>query len=76
RFNSEGKATRYVFQNAEELMRNTPTFWETYVQPKINNDFLQLYKFLSTPYPHGPNEYLDRIEANIARLRGLFPASK
>ena len=75
KFNSGGKTTRYVFQNAEELMRNTPTFWETYVLPKINNDFLQLYKFLSDPYPQGRNEYLDRIEANIARLRSLFPAS-
>jgi hypothetical protein len=73
KFTSGGKANRYVFKSAEELMRNTPNFWEGYVVPKINNDFLKLYQFLSDPYPDGPNTYLDRIEENIARLRERFP---
>jgi hypothetical protein len=73
KFNADGKANRYVFKSADELMRNTPTFWENYVVPKINNDFRQLYRFLSDPFPNGPNNYLDRIEANIARLRERFP---
>jgi hypothetical protein len=50
-------------------MRNTPAFWEKYVQPKVNGDFQRLYTFLNDPYPDGPNDYLQRIEANIARLR-------
>lgn len=59
----------FAFKSAEELMRNTPAFWEKYVQPKLNGDFQRLYTFLNDPYPDGPNDYLQRIEANIARLR-------
>jgi hypothetical protein len=44
-------------------------FWENYVRNKINREFLGLYRFLNDPYPDGPNPYIDRIEANIARLR-------
>jgi hypothetical protein len=74
-FRADGKPNRYVFKSAEDLMRNTPAFWETYVVPKINNDFRQLYRFLSEPYPDGPNNYLNRIEENMGRLRKKFPAA-
>jgi len=59
----------FAYKSAEELMRNTPTFWEKYVLPKVNGDFGRLYPFLRDPYPDGPNDYLQRIEANIERLR-------
>lgn len=58
-----------AFSSAEELMRNTPGFWENYVKPKIENDFRGLYRFLAGPYADGPNQYLEAIEANITRLR-------
>jgi hypothetical protein len=57
------------FTSAEDLMLKTPLFWENYVQKKIKGEFLGLYRFLNEPYPDGPNFYIDRIEANIARLR-------
>lgn len=57
------------FDSAEELMRNTPTFWQNYVWPKIQTDFGGLYRFLNEPYPDGPNYYLNCIAANLARLR-------
>ena len=60
---------RFVFKSAEELMRNTPAFWEYYVWPKINNDFGGLYRFLNDPYPDGPNLYIQRIDQNLAKLR-------
>lgn len=56
-----------TFNSAGELMRNTPQFWSNYVWPKVNGDFRQLYKFLGRP--DGANEYLEAIEANIARLK-------
>jgi len=59
----------FAFKSAEELMRNTPTFWEKYVRPKINGDFLRLYTYLNDPYPDGPNHYLQCIEENMALLR-------
>jgi hypothetical protein len=51
------------------LRAKTPKFWEGYVRPKLERDFGGLYRFLNDPYPSGPNYYLDRVEANIARLR-------
>jgi hypothetical protein len=75
RFHGGGKTTRYVFKSPEELMRNTPAFWENYVLPKINNDFQQLYRFLSDPYPDGPNLYLEKVEANIRRLKILLAST-
>lgn len=57
-----------VFTSAADLRRRTPLFWSRYVQPKIERDFLGMYKYLANPYPDGPNEYIQRIEANIARL--------
>ena len=55
-------------------MRKTPMFWEEYVQQKISREFLGLFHFLSVPYPDGPNAYLERINANIARLRRQLAA--
>jgi hypothetical protein len=57
------------FSSAADLKRKTPLFWEKYVQSKINREFIGLYKFLNDPYPDGPNPYIDRIEANVARIR-------
>jgi hypothetical protein len=57
------------FTSAEDLMSKTPLFWDNYVRKKISRDFLGLYRALNDPYPDGPNPYLERIEANIARLR-------
>jgi hypothetical protein len=59
------------FSSAEDLMKKTPAFWERYVRPKIEREFLGLYRFLANPLPSGPNNYLNQVEANIARLRGL-----
>jgi hypothetical protein len=57
------------YPSAEELMRQTPEFWEQHVKRKLNRDFAGLYQFLNDPYPDGPNDYMQRIEANMARLR-------
>lgn len=59
------------YQSPEDLMRQTPLFWEGYVLPKIEKDFRKLYLFLNDPYPDGPNHYLDRIRQNLARLSGV-----
>jgi hypothetical protein len=58
-----------MFSSATDLMQKTPAFWEKYVQLKLNRDFGGLYRFLNDPYPNGPNYYLQRIEANMTRLR-------
>jgi hypothetical protein len=70
--NSANAARLAAFASAEDLMRKTPGFWEGYVLPRINGDFGQLYRYLSDPYPDGPNHYLQKIEERIAQLRQRF----
>jgi hypothetical protein len=74
RFNHGRMAGVGNFESVTDLMRRTPLFWDAYVQPKIKVDFASLYHFLNRPYPEGPNEYLQRIEANMERLRRLLPS--
>ncbi len=67
---NEGKiGNEEMFHSAEDLIQKTPAFWEKFVKPKIDNDFLGLYRFLSEPSPDGSNFYIQRIERNIARLK-------
>jgi hypothetical protein len=56
-----------VFKTAAELRQNTPLFWEKYVIPKINGDFIGLYHYLERTA--GENSYIKKIRANIARLQ-------
>jgi hypothetical protein len=57
------------FRSAEDLVRRTPAFWEGVVLKKLDHDFQGLYRFLSNPYPSGPNDYLERVKANVERVR-------
>ena len=61
--------TKTMFESAEHLQKMTPMFWEKYVRPKIEKDFQGNFRFLSDPYPDGPNAYLAAIEANIGRAK-------
>jgi len=65
----------FAFASAEQLVRNTPAFWQRYVLPKINRDFGALHIFLNDPLPDGPNAYLQRIEENMARIRAASGSS-
>lgn len=57
------------FSSPADLVGKTPGFWESLVKTKLEKEFGGLYHFLSDPYPSGPNFYLDKIAANIARLK-------
>ena len=63
------------FANADDLMEHTPVFWEGFVRNRLESDFAGLHRFLADPYPSGPNQYMEQIEANIARLRRRMPAT-
>jgi hypothetical protein len=63
-----------AYRSADELVRNTPSFWENYVLPKIRSDFGNLHVFLNDPYPHGPNAYLQAVQDNLARIQQGLPA--
>jgi hypothetical protein len=65
------------FANAEDLVRKTPVFWEQFVRRRLAHEFRGLFQYLNHPYPYGPNEYVERIESNIARLkRSLADAAR
>ena len=64
-----------TFKSAADLAQRTPVFWEKFVLTKLDRDFDGVYRFLNQPYPDGPNYYLDRIAANLARLK-QHPAAK
>jgi hypothetical protein len=70
-----GDSTSFVasFSSAADLIERTPAFWQGLVQEKLERDLLGLYRFLSDPYPSGHNSYLERIEANMSRVRKLRP---
>ena len=70
RFSKDKNSFVSSFTNAKDLMERTPEFWSGYVLPRLNHEFGGLQRFLSVPYPEGPNYYLHRIEANIERVRG------
>lgn len=61
-----------MFSSAKDLLRKTPDFWERYVKPKLDRDFGGQHRYLSNPFPDGPNPYLDKIEANIRKLRNVI----
>ena len=74
RYNEGKMKAGGFFASADDLMQKTPLFWEQYVQQKISREFLGLFRFLNVPYPDGPNPYIERIDANIARLRRQLAA--
>jgi len=66
----DGGHTDFItkFKEAGDLVHRTPAFWYEFVLPKLERDFGGLHRYLSEPYPDGPNEYVRRIEANIRRI--------
>ena len=66
----ESTANRDFFPlSSHFLTQKTPAFWDKFVVPKINIQFEGLHKYLNEPYPDGPNEYMNHVQANIDQLR-------
>ena len=64
------------FSSPADLLAKTPLFWDKFVRRKLERDFGGLYLFLNDPYPSGPNPYLERVEANMQRLKQRIQTSK
>jgi len=58
-----------VFNSPHHLLEQTPGFWERFVLVRLKDEFKGVYRFLASPYPHGPNAYLLAAEKNIADIR-------
>jgi hypothetical protein len=61
-----------MFSSTRDLLVKTPNFWEKYVKPKLDRDLGAPQRYLCQPWPDGPNFYMDKIEANIRRLREVL----
>jgi hypothetical protein len=66
-YNAGRSGSPIAFDSVSDLMSKTPEFWNNYVFPKIENDFGGLYRFLTGA--DGQNDYLEAIEANLAKLQ-------
>ena len=69
RFTGQKDSFVSAFDGARDLLQKTPDFWENFVKPKLEREFGGQSRFLNDPYPDGPNAYVEKIEANIQRLR-------
>lgn len=58
-----------MYKSAADLISRTPQFWQRFVLPRLESEFHGMYRFLSRPYPDGPNPYLRAVEANIAEIQ-------
>lgn len=58
-----------LFPTEDALIRQTPDFWERNVCPRLDGALRGVWRFLSEPWPSGPNAYVEAIRAHIARLR-------
>lgn len=67
RRDTENGASQPQFQSAEELIRNTPNFWENLVKPKLDWELGGVHRHLAGP--DGRNDYFERIERNIDDIR-------
>jgi hypothetical protein len=63
-----------AFKSAQQLIEQTPNFWERFVLPRLEDDFKGVYRYLATPYPDGPNPYILAATRNIAVIRSRISA--
>jgi hypothetical protein len=60
-----------LYRSVRDLIAKTPVFWEKFVLPKINQDYLGVCHYLADPYPGGPNAYIQAVEQNMTRALTL-----
>jgi hypothetical protein len=69
-------ADQQQFKTLGDLYRNTPTFWEKFVMPKLQHECGNIGRYLADPFPDGPNPYFDQVQANIAAIRRIVSISQ
>lgn len=52
-----------VFKSVDELINGTPIFWEKVVKPKLDREFMSIYRHLTAA--DGSHPYIDAIEYNL-----------
>lgn len=52
-------------KSPQDLLRSTPSFFNEYVIPKLVKDYQNVFRLLNTPYPDGPNPYMEQIQRHL-----------
>lgn len=65
-----------LFHSFIEMLEGTPRFWEYVKREKLEKDCAGLFHYLASPYPDGPNPYVERIDQNIDRIRHMTQEEK
>ena len=72
KYDPKAKDVIQNFESPEELIAQTPNFWKNIVLPRLEKDFIGLYKYLNDPWPDGPNPYIKAIEKNMKKIKQLY----
>lgn len=72
----QGLAADFGFADAEDLVRRTPAFWRGYVLPRLQNDFRDVYRYLSPDGSDRSNAYFQRVLANMASIADQAKAGR
>jgi hypothetical protein len=57
-----------AFKSEEDMVCRTPGFWTNFVMPKLETDFQAVYRYLERPLNSGRNDYIEAVQANLARI--------
>lgn len=63
--------SKRVFKSPEQLVNGTSAFWDKVVMPKLENDFIGVYRFLN--HPDGSNPYIDAVHRNLGVIANQQP---
>jgi hypothetical protein len=64
------------FKTLGDLYRNTPSFWENFVVPKLHGECADVGRYLAIPFPEGPNPYFEQIKINIDAIKRIVSISQ
>jgi hypothetical protein len=64
-------SSKRIFNSPEQLVAGTSAFWAKVVRPKLEHDFLGVYRFLTLP--DGSNPYIDAVEHNLNVIANRQP---
>jgi hypothetical protein len=56
------------FHSPRELLEKTPTFWRSFVLPKLSGECRAVYRYLAVPPCSGENPYIRAVETHLSSL--------
>jgi len=64
---------QWLFGSYEALLRGTPSFWDTFVQRKLNEECAQIWRHFEHPVTRH-NPYMASVERNLITIRERIAA--